>query len=214
MTCTYQVVVYSNGSFNVTPSAVSDVVGYETSTTLSRVCLPSSTVLSNAFSTISSSISSTLSQGVFGSTVSDIQNNYLYILIGVGIAVVMSFLIIFLLRCFVGVIVWASILGIIAFLSGVGIIFLYNGGALNAYSSYIGSLGIPTLTASDYYNYYGYAIFGVVGVLVLLALCCCSRIRLAVAICKAAGGFVTTVPQTVFVPIIMAILIVAFWDLL
>ncbi len=211
MTCTYQMVVYSNGSFNVTPNSVSDVVGYETETTLDRVCLPSSVVLSNAFSAVSSSISSTVSQGVIGSTVTDIQNNYVYILIGVAMAVVMSFIIIFLLRCFVGVIVWACIFGIILLLSAIGIIFLYNGGALSAYSSYIGSLGIPTLESSDYYNYYGYAVFGVVGVLLILLLCCCGRIRLAVAICKAAGGFITSVPQTMLVPIFMSIIIIAFW---
>ncbi len=125
----------------------------------------------------------------------------------------MSFLIIFLLRWFVGVIVWVSILGIIVLLSAFGVIFLYNGGALSQYSTYIGVLGIPTLEASEYYNYYGYAIFGVVGVLLLMVLCCCSRIRLAVAICKAAGGFVTTVPQTVFVPVFMAIFVVGFWAL-
>lgn len=213
MTCTYQVIVNSDGSFNVTPSSVSDVVGYEASATLSRVCLPGATVLSNAFATISSSISSTLSQGVFGSTVTDIQNNYVYILYGIAMAVVMSFLIIFLLRWFVGVIVWASLLGIVVLLSGIGVIFLYNGGALNSYSSYIGSLGIPTLESSDYYNYYGYAVFGVVGVLLLLLLCCCGRIRLAVAICKAAGGFITSVPQTMLVPIFMAIFVVGFWVL-
>jgi hypothetical protein len=203
--------VYANGSFNVTPSSVSDVVGYESSTTLSRVCLPSTVVLSNALSAVSSSISSTLSQGVFGSTVSDIQNNWLYILAGVGMAVVMSFVIICLLRCFVGVIVWASILGIIVLLSGVGFIFLYNGGALSSYATYVGNLGIPTLTASEYYNYYGYAIFGLVGFLLILLLCCCSRIRLAVAICKAAGGFIGTVPQSLLVPVFMAILVVGFW---
>lgn len=160
---------------------------------------------------MSSSISSTLSQGVFGSTVSDIQNNYQYILIGVGMAVAMSFVIIFLLRWFVGVIVWASIFGIIGLLSCIGVIFLYNGGALSAYSSYTGSLGIPTLTASSYYNYYGYAVFGIVGVLLLMLLCCCSRIRLAVAICKAAGGFITRVPQSLLVPIFTSIFIIAFW---
>ena len=130
---------------------------------------------------------------------------------GVGLSVVLSFVIIYLLRWFVGVIVWASILGIIVLLSGLGVIFLYNGGALKNFSSYTGALGIPTLTSSDYYNYYGYAILGVVGLLLLMLLCCCSRIRLAVAICKAAGGFITRVPQTMFVPIIMTTLVVGFW---
>lgn len=123
----------------------------------------------------------------------------------------MSFLIIFLLRWFVGVIVWASIVAIILMISGIGLIFLYNGGALSSYTTYTSNLGIPTLAASEYYNYYGYTAFGIAGVLLILLICCCSRIRLAVAICKAAGGFITRVPQTMFVPIIMTIMIVTYW---
>jgi hypothetical protein len=145
MSCNYQMIVYSNGSFNVTPSLVSNVVGYETSTVLNRVCLPSPTALTNAFAAVSSTLSSKMSQGMIGSTITDIQTNYIYILIGVGFAIVMSFLIIFLLRWFVGVIVWVSILGIIVLLSALGVVFLYNGGALSQYSTYIGTWGIPVL---------------------------------------------------------------------
>jgi hypothetical protein len=148
---------------------------------------------------------------VFGSTISDIQNNWYYLLAGTGMAIILSFVIMCLLRWFVGVIVWASLLGILLTLSGLGIIFLYNGGALSSLSTYTGALGIPTLTASSYYNYYGYAIFGVAGLLLLVMICCCGRIRLAVAICKAAGGFITTVPQSLMVPIFMTIIIVSFW---
>lgn len=211
MTCTYAVTIDSDGNYDVTPSTSSQVVGYEATITLDRVCVPSSKALSNALSSVSSSISSSFSQGVFGATTTDIQNNWQYLLAGTGTAIVTSFLIVFLLRWFAGIIVWASILAIIVFLSALGVIFLYNGGALNDYSTYTGSLGIPVLTASDYYNNYGYAVFGVIGVLLILLLCCCGRIRLAVAICKAAGGFITRVPQIMFVPIFMSTFIAALW---
>jgi len=131
-------------------------------------------------------------------------------LAGVGLAVVLSFIIIFLLRLFVGVIVWASILGLIVVLSGLGVIFLYNRGALSSYLSYTGSLSIPTLTSSSYYNYYGYAIFGVVWILLLWLVWCWGRIRLAIL--KAAVGFITRVPQTIFFPVLMSVLIVGFWS--
>jgi choline transporter-like protein 2/4/5 len=72
MTCTYAVTIDSNGNYNVTPSFSAQVVGYEAATTLSRVCVPSVTALSNALSSASSSISSTFSQGIFGATISDI----------------------------------------------------------------------------------------------------------------------------------------------
>ena len=42
-------------------------------------------------------------------------------------------------------------------------------------------------------------------------LCCCSRIRLAVAICKSAGQFVVGVCLIVFVPVFQAALALGFW---
>lgn len=44
-----------------------------------------------------------------------------------------------------------------------------------------------------------------------MILCCCSRIRLAVAVCKSAGQFVVSVCLIVLVPIFQAILALGFW---
>jgi len=46
-----------------------------------------------------------------------------------GIAVVISLIFFFLLRCLVGCIVWVSAIGIILVFVALGLIFLYNGGA-------------------------------------------------------------------------------------
>lgn len=45
----------------------------------------------------------------------------------------------------------------------------------------------------------------------IVVLCCCSRIRLAVAICKSAGQFVVGVCLIVFVPILQAALAIGLW---
>ncbi len=42
-------------------------------------------------------------------------------------------------------------------------------------------------------------------------LCCCSRIRLAVAVCKAAGQFVASVCLIILVPIWQTILVACLW---
>jgi hypothetical protein len=115
------------------------------------------------------------------------------------------------LKCLAGCIVWLSIFGIIGFIAGMGVIFLYNAGTFAAYDSYVGYLGIPTYAANSNYNIYGYICFGIAGVLFIVLLCCCSRIRLAVAVCKAAGQFVASVCLIVLVPIWQTFLVAFLW---
>jgi hypothetical protein len=45
----------------------------------------------------------------------------------------------------------------------------------------------------------------------IVLLCCCSRIRLAVAVCKAAGQFVASVCLIILVPIWQTLLVVCLW---
>jgi len=44
-----------------------------------------------------------------------------------------------------------------------------------------------------------------------MMLCCCNRIRLAVAVCKVAGQFVIRVCQIMFLPIILAAILIGMW---
>lgn len=116
----------------------------------------------------------------------------------------------FLLRCLVGCIVWLSILGSILTFAGLGVLFCYNAGVA-VFKNNLGFLGLPTLSGSEYYATYGYICFGVSGFLFLMMLCCCSRIRLAVAVCKVAGQFIIRVCQIMFVPIILAAILIGMW---
>lgn len=133
----------------------------------------------------------------------------MWLLCGVGIALVVSLIFMFLLRCLVGCIVWVSSIGIILIFIGLGVIFLYNGGALG--DEHVGFLGLPKLQGSEYYNTYGYISFAIAGVLLILLLCCCSRLRLAVAVCKVAGQFVIRVCQVSLVPIVLSLLLIMVW---
>jgi hypothetical protein len=115
------------------------------------------------------------------------------------------------LKCLAGCIVWLSIFGIILFFAGAGVLFLYNAGVLASVSSYTSYLGIPTLSTNSNYAIYGYISFGVSGLFLIIMLCCCSRIRLAVAVCKAAGQFVAGVCLIVFVPIFQTFITLGLW---
>jgi hypothetical protein len=118
----------------------------------------------------------------------------------------------FLLRCLAGCIVWLSVIGIIAFFALAGIVFLYNAGVISGVGSYGGYLSIPSTSASQsHYDVYGYICFGLSGLFLIITLCCCSRIRLAVAVCKAAGQFIVGVCTVMLVPIIQTAFTLALW---
>lgn len=118
----------------------------------------------------------------------------------------------FCLRCFAGCIIWLSLILLILLMVALGILFCYNGGAISQ-SSYVGNLGvsIPTLPPNSYYNIFGYICFGLGGLFLLIIFCCCSRIRLAVAICGVAGQFIAGVCQAILVPVVMGLIIFGLW---
>jgi hypothetical protein len=66
---------------------------------------------------------------------------------GVGFAIVISLIYMFILRCLVGLIVWLSVIGSILAVAGLGVIFLYNAG-VGAFKDNLGFLGLPTFSGS------------------------------------------------------------------
>lgn len=119
----------------------------------------------------------------------------------------------FLMRWIAALLIWLSIFTILFIFVAFGLVFLYQGGVIksNEIGNALGTLGIPTASQNNYYNIYGYISFGVAGLLFLIMLCCCSRIKLAVAVCKVSGQFLLRVAQVLLVPIIMTALILGLW---
>lgn len=153
-----------------------------------------------------------MSNGYLSNFINDIRNNWQILLGGFGAAIIVSYIVIFLMRCFTGCVVWICILGVIVAITGLGFILCYSGGLFGDTNVVILGFKIPTINGdTQYYKYYGYACWAGAGVFLLLTLCCCGRIRLAVAICKCAGAFLLEVCSVMFVPIIMAIATVALW---
>lgn len=186
------------------------------------MCIPTTNSLSGLNSQAKSSNSTTSDTGVsayfynslggsyLSGLISDIKNNWPVLLVAFALAIIISFIFMFLLRCLAGLIVWLSIIGTIAFLAGLGFIFYYSSGKMGGSISYMG-YSMPTVQSDEYLAYYAYALWAVSGLLLILLLCCCNRIRLAVAVCKCAGKFIVEVCSTMFVPIIMSFITVIMW---
>lgn len=72
--CTYVVTIDSSGSYSANPSSTTEIIGYDTSSLISRVCVPSTTVFSGAFSSYVTTFSTYLSSSGLSSFITDIEN--------------------------------------------------------------------------------------------------------------------------------------------
>lgn len=209
--CAYALTVTSSGAYSVSPSSTTQIIGYETSSIVNRLCVPSSTAFAGAFVSYTSTFSSALSSSDLTSFTTDLTNNWKWILAALGGAVVLSFIFMYTLRCFAGLIVWTSIIGIILMFALIGFVFLYNAGVIS--TTYATYLNIPTISGGTKTQYEALGIVSLVlsGVFLLTFLCCFSRIRLAVAVCKSAGQFVAHTCSIVLVPIIQTVINLAMW---
>lgn len=70
--CTYALTITSSGTYSVNPSSTSQIIGYETSALIGRLCIPSTTVFSGVFSSYVSTFSSTLSSSDLASFTTDL----------------------------------------------------------------------------------------------------------------------------------------------
>lgn len=94
-------------------------------------------------------------------------------LICVAAAFIIGMIYLIILRCCVGIIVWFTIFGTLAAL-GAGGYWVYK--TKDNYEESDNNY--------KYLTYGAYAIWAIAGAFVLLVLCCCGRIRIAVAIMK------------------------------
>lgn len=198
--------------------------GYDTEAVVERVCIPKVNAFSyfnNNNSNTSTLMGSVVSSGYLSNFISDIRNvNYLAIqswpvlLIGVVFAIVVSFVFMLLLRWCVGCVVWTSIVSLFVSIILLGFIFCYSGGLFGDTNFQYMGFSIPKIGADmQYIRYYGFGMWGLAGLLLIIFICLCNRIRLAVAVCKSAGKFVADVCSVVIVPVIMALVTAGLWAL-
>lgn len=140
--------VYSSSGTNPAVQASGNIVGYDTSLTLSRLCVPNANMFSSVLISASSTASA-FSQGDLSNFITDIANNWKWLLAALGWGVLISFFFMFMLRCLAGCIVWCSLFGLIIFFIGLGLIFLYNAGMLGAATNVATYLGVPSINSGS-----------------------------------------------------------------
>lgn len=76
--CNYDILIDQNGSVSAANAPyvplTNQILGYETTNVLDRVCAPSSAALANTFKDIVTNFTSSLQQGSFASFTSDVKN--------------------------------------------------------------------------------------------------------------------------------------------
>lgn len=170
---------------------------------MNRYCVPDASALLN------SSIAgiAQFKQNFFGSVdvdqfsnyINDLQKAWYVMAIAIGVAVVVSIVFLLVLRCCAGVMIWICILGILGGLGAGGYWLMYTR-----------LLYDPTSNTFKYMQYGAYAVWGVDGLFALIVLCCCSRIRLAVAVMKVTSSFMYRTPTIILLPIFFIILCAAW----
>lgn len=207
----WDVTYNSNGNVNSgVPTSSSQVMGYDSVLVISRVCVPNPNMFTTAFQSLNSTFSSALNQGALADVINDTKNNWHWLLAAAGVALIVGFIVMCFLRCCAGCIVWLSLFGIMFLFVGLGLIFLYNAGYMSAAASYASTLGVPSIT-STYNEPIGWTLIGIGCFFLIVVLCCCNRIRLAVAICKSAGAFVGSVCTIILVPIFQTAFALILW---
>lgn len=206
------ITILENGSFTAGSSSASGSnIAYGSYPVISRICVPNSNVFLNGLDGVGEKFTSSASIGFVADFTTDIQNNWEYILFAFIMAIIISFAFMYILKCLAGCIVWMSIFSVIGLFIMIGFVFLYNANSFDSGESYSGYMGVPDDSSTKYYSYYGYIMFSIAAILIIILFCCCSRIRLAVAICVSAGQFVTGVATVMLVPIIQTSFLILLW---
>jgi len=173
------------------------IIVYDTNAYFGRVCMPSLTKYASLAS-FSSSVSSSL--GSMEKYSSDLISARWVILGSMGVAMVVGFIYLLLVRVFAGVIVFVTIVGYLLGLVVAGYLCYVKG---------------TTADSTGYTNtnltYVAYGLWGVSALFALMFCCFRSQLRLAVAIVKTAGVFVNDVKSIIIVPVVGQVLIIIFF---
>lgn len=116
------------------------------------MCFPNTVALDylngQALDDLGTAMSNLMSNGYLSNFINDVRNNWQVLLGGFFVAIVFSYIVIFLMRCFTGCVVWICILGIFVFITGLGFILAYSGGLFGSTSVSFMGYKIPTINGN------------------------------------------------------------------
>jgi hypothetical protein len=186
---------------------------YATTGYVSRFCVPDLNVGSAA----AGATRSVLNTDTLEQWISDIRETWPVIAISIAVAFVIGFVYMIFLRYCSGVLTWFAILAFIVGLSVLGWRFYENAKKLESSSQSMSSGNDSESSTSKTVlteKIIAYICWGVAGFTFLAVLCLFNRIRLAIAIMKAAADYVKDTPTVFLVPpvtVVILLIFYAFW---
>lgn len=144
-----------------------------------------------------------VTSGNLGRYMGDLATAWYIFLIMAGISTVLSLIYLILLRCFAKPLLYISFVLIFGLLLGGGFYVYF---LANKYEN--------SDHTRDVMHGMGILLWILTGIYAIILLCCCSRIRLGIAIMEAASDFVRNTPSIMFVPFIFFFIIggwIVFW---
>jgi len=185
---------------------------YKTTGYVSRFCIPQGAGKALAAST------TVLNTDVLEQWISDIRETWPVIAISIAIAFVIGFVYMVLLKYCSGVLTWLAIFAFIVGMAVLGWRFYQNSKKADETSASTGSSNdsnSSTYKTATMEKIIAYVCWGVAGLTFLAVLCLYSRIKLAIAIMKAAADYVKDTPTVFLVPpvtVVILLIFYAFWS--
>jgi len=191
--------------------ATSNFYAYGTVSFVSRFCLPK--VAADAASDYWRSASETvLNSDLLEQWVSDIKTTWPVIAVSMACAFVIGLVYMLVMKYCSGIMTWGAIL---AFIIGTAILgYRFYKFGVDKEEEAEAAAAAGNGTEQDSYNaqkIIGYICWAVAGITILAVLCLFSRIRLAIAIMKAASDYVRSTFSILFLPPVTVLILVCFY---
>jgi hypothetical protein len=184
---------------------------YDTKAFIGRFCLPT-----DAVATFQSASNTVMNSEVLEQWVSDIRETWKVIACSMGLAFVVGIFYMLLMRYCSGVLTWLAIFCFIGGMAALGWRFYVHAQATTDETA-----GTATDTSSDTSSnsqksitsekVLAYLCWAIAGLTFLAVLCLYSRIRLAIAIMKAAADYVKETPSACLLPPVTIIFLITFY---
>ncbi|KAL4485826.1 hypothetical protein ABPG72_012366 [Tetrahymena utriculariae] len=187
------------------------VAVYQTKGYFNRVCLPFGKSYDQVMQQIGDAFGASNTTNL-ERYISDVKTAWGMILGSVGIAFVIAFIYMVILRFCSGLVIWLTIIAYFAIITAFAIVLLVRG--QNQYDDGVTANDKDMQQDGKNLKYLSYAVFALDGLFLIVFLCLFNRIRLAIAIIKSAALFVAEVKSSFLVPPVVTIfcmLFTAWW---
>jgi len=142
---------------------------------------------------------------------SDAWTSWKSLLVCGGIALILGFFYMILMRCCAGVLTWITIIGSVVLAFATGAFFYIKYKDLDDKITNGTSVDENDETNKSIYMWAGIACMIIGAIIIILVICLFNKIRLAIAIIKCAAHFIADNPLIVLTPVVFFVVILVYY---